>query len=760
MGSFYLGPLVRIAREVYPAPTWTGARQRAVFILRQLAHYPHARRWLDYLDRPWMSAVVAENPSLYRKVIRPYISRNWPDDMKVSAMIHHYDQLNRQTTPEVFSGIFSPSGADLADFPARNGDHLTIRLRYDSQFRKEGETTLELLSTKHQCRVFCLTFVLAADCHHRSCLIIGAVYGLDTGTDKNIIKEVAKSLFGLRPKALLLLVLQELARAWGAHGLLGVGSRIHTSRHQVYALNRSRQFAIAYDEFWHEAGGVRLSDGFFRLPLRFVERSLTTIESHKRSLYRQRYAWISELQVGQRRRLVEWAPAVPPDQPPAPPSAKAPVASLLAPILLSIISLLFGHTGLLGAEPEDWSLHGQTTAIEQWHGGFTAPYTGPNSLQPAREDKHTATMTLFLGRRLWPSGGIYYNPEVTQGNGLSSTVGVAGFPNGEATRAGSQTPEYNTARLFLRQTFSLGGAPEVIHPDNNQLAGAPAARRLTLTLGKLSAADLFDNNTYSHDPRSQLLNWALMEDGAWDYPSDTKGYTGGCIVDLKLAARSLRWGIFLEPAEANGRPLDSHWAAAHGQVFEWEERYAVDAGQGVVRAMVFWNRAHMGSYAETLQSAGTARPDVTLTRRYRSKAGAGLNWEQPVAAGLGVFARAGFNDGRNETWAFTEIDRTASIGLSLKGTAWRRPDDTLALAAVVNGLSATHRRYLEAGGYGFIVGDGALNYGTEGIVEIIYDWKPVRWLALAADLQFISNPGYNRDRGPVAILTTRLHAAF
>ena len=414
----------------------------------------------------------------------------------------------------------------------------------------------------------------------------------------------------------------------------------------------------------------------------------------------------------------------------------------------------------LHADTETWNVHGQSTVIEQWHNGFPASYSGLNSLQSSREDKHTATMTLYLGRALWPGGDLYYNPEVTQGTGLSNTVGVAGFPNGEATRAGTTTPEYNTARLFLRQTFCLGGAQEPVSSDNNQLAGLQDVERLTVTVGKFSAADLFDNNAYSHDARSQLLNWGFMDNGAWDYPADTKGYTGGCAVEMKFESRSVRWGAFLEPAEANGRALDSHWTSAHGQILEWEERYTSKPGPGALRASVFWNRANMGSYTETLQLARAAPPDVTLTRRYRSKSGAGLDWEQQIAPNQGVFARVGFNDGQNETWAFTEIDRTASVGFSLKGQTWQRSADTLSLAVLCNGLSSPHRRYLAAGGYGFIVGDGRLNYGSEQIIEALYDWKPVGWLAVAADVQFVSHPGYNRDRGSVTIFATRLHTAF
>lgn len=429
-------------------------------------------------------------------------------------------------------------------------------------------------------------------------------------------------------------------------------------------------------------------------------------------------------------------------------------------IALAFICLLGRMAAGEVPAPEVWSLHGQATVIEQWRGGIDSPYVGLNSLVARREDKHTVTSTLFLGRQLWPGGELYYNPEVTQGTGLSDTVGVAGFPNGEATRAGAKVPEYNTARLFLRQIFALSAQSDPVESDQNQLAGVRAVDRLVFTVGKLSATDVFDVNSYSHDPRTQLLNWALMANGAWDYPADAKGYTGGFTAEWHQRDRTFRWGIFMEPAEANGRALDDHVGRAWGQAFEWEERYTVGEHAGALRILGYWNRAHMGSYLAALQEPPGQVPDVTLSRLYRSKVGAGLNWEQELAAGLGAFARAGWNDGRTESWAFTEIDRTISAGLSIKGTLWGRANDTVAVAALANELSEDHRRYLAAGGYGFIVGDGHLNYGPEEIIEACYDWKPVSWFAVALDLQFVRNPAYNRDRGPVPVAAVRTHFEF
>ena len=412
----------------------------------------------------------------------------------------------------------------------------------------------------------------------------------------------------------------------------------------------------------------------------------------------------------------------------------------------------------VGAADSPWSLHGQTTFIEQAHPGFSAAYSGSNSLDPSGEEKHTFSLTVFLGHALWRGAALYYDPEVTMGQGLSGTVGIAAFPNGEGTRASSNAPEYDTARLFIRQVINLGGAASRVDDDQNQVAQTQDSERLTLTLGKLSATDIFDNSAYSHDPRTQFLNWALVDDGAWDYPADSKGYTGGFTAEWTQASHTLRYGIFMEPRVANELPLDSRVGKAHGQALEWEERYAAGGRSGALRALAFWNRAHMGLYQAAIEGRGP--PDVTLSRAYRSKAGAGLEWEQELADGLGVFARAGFNDGRTETWAYTEIDRALSAGAAADGGRWGRPGDALGLAVLASGLSSQHRAYLADGGYGFILGDGRLDYAPEEILEAYYLWQPAKWLAITPDYQFIRNPGYNRDRGPVSVFGIRVHAEY
>ena len=356
-------------------------------------------------------------------------------------------------------------------------------------------------------------------------------------------------------------------------------------------------------------------------------------------------------------------------------------------ILLAALAPRGARADDAGEAASAWSLHAQTTYILQMHPGFDADYSGPNSLVASQESRHTVSVTGFLGRALWPGASLYYDPEVTVGQGLSGTLGIAGFPNGEGTRASSNTPQYDTARLFIRQVIDLSGESSRIDDAPNQVAGKEDANRLTFTVGKFSATDVFDANAYSHDARSQFLNWALVDDGAWDYPADAKGYTVGFAAEWTAGNITLRYGIFMEPREANMLPLDSRVDRAHGQVLEWERRYLVGSHPGTVRPRVYWNQAHMGLYQAALEEPGT--PDIISTRAYRSKAGAGLSWDQEVADQVGVFARAGFNDGRTETWAYTEIDRSISTGLSVGGKAWGRAGDTLGVAALANALSPT-----------------------------------------------------------------------
>jgi len=410
--------------------------------------------------------------------------------------------------------------------------------------------------------------------------------------------------------------------------------------------------------------------------------------------------------------------------------------------------------------PEDWSLHFQSTVIGQGYPGFPSTVQGPNSLPAHGEVRETISGTAFIGRRMpWEGGELYFNPEIEQGFGLARTSGLAGFPNGEAQKAGFDTPKPNVARLFLRQTFGLGGDRDTLEPDQNQLGDTVDISRITVTAGKVSIPDFFDDNTYSHDPRTQFMNWALMDAGAYDYAADQKGYTDGLVLELNQKDWALRGGYFLVPKVSNGRDLETRIGKFGGYNVELETRYQLFSQPGKFRVLGFANRVFAGSYRETLANPAFGT-DIALTRSDRTKYGFVLNLEQALSDDVGLFSRYSWNDGKEEIMSFTDIDQSFSLGTSVKGTSWDRPDDTVGLAGVVNFLSSAQRDFLAAGGLGILIGDGQLNYAPEGILETYYSWQVVKPLSLSADYQFFVNPAYNQDRGPVHVFSLRAHLAF
>jgi high affinity Mn2+ porin len=406
-----------------------------------------------------------------------------------------------------------------------------------------------------------------------------------------------------------------------------------------------------------------------------------------------------------------------------------------------------------------YSVHFQATTVSQEHTHFDALYSGENSLSPGFELRTSLTSTIFAGRKLWKNAEIYVNPEVTGGSGLSATHGISGFPNGEIYRVDTPSPKFNLARAFIRQEIGLGGERDHIEADVNQLAHESDSRRLIVTLGKFSLNDFFDDNTYAHDPRTQFLNWGFMDNLAWDYAADTKGYTYGLIAELRLPDWSFRIGSALEPKQANQMDLEWDVALANGNNAEIEYRYKLLDHSGKAKLLGYLNDADMGSYAESLAES-PVDPDITTTRASRTKWGYGLNLEQEITSDLGAFFRLGWNDGKTESWAFTECDRTVGGGLSMKGAKWGREKDVAALGAMFNGLSVDHANYLASGGVGFILGDGKLNYAPEQIVEVYYMAQAMERFEVSGDFQEVFHPGYNLDRGPVSIGAVRLHYEF
>ncbi|MDE1986957.1 MAG: carbohydrate porin [Alphaproteobacteria bacterium] len=430
--------------------------------------------------------------------------------------------------------------------------------------------------------------------------------------------------------------------------------------------------------------------------------------------------------------------------------------------IMALATLSLAGGARAGQAMEDWSLHGQATFVEQYHPAFKSPYRGTNSLDPGSRGDETFDATLFAGVRLWDGGEAYINPEVDQGFGLSNTLGIAGFPSGEAYKVGESTPYFRLQRVFFRQTFDLGGNAENIEADANQLAGTRTADNLVVTLGKFSVTDIFDDNAYAHDPRNDFFNWSIIDSGAFDYAADAWGYSYGIAAEWTQAWWTLRAGLF----DLSRVPNTTALVRGFGQyelVAEAEARHSWWGEPGKVKLLGFVNRGQMGSYSDAvaLALATQATPSTALVRKPASRPGAALNLEQQITDNLGVFLRASLNDGSKEAYEFTEINRSLALGLSLTGSVWGRPADTVGVAGVTNTLSTAARNYFAAGGMGILIGDGRLpRYGTEEIGEVYYSAQMTDWLAASGDYQLIVNPAYSRDRGPVSVVSVRLHAHF
>ena len=411
---------------------------------------------------------------------------------------------------------------------------------------------------------------------------------------------------------------------------------------------------------------------------------------------------------------------------------------------------------------ENWNVHGQLTFIGQGYPAIRSPYETVQSLYGRGQFKNTTSATAFLGFR--PSEGteIYLNPELMQGSGLSDTFGMGAFPNGEAQKSGFPIPRANIARIFVRQTFGLGGEQEAVEDAANQLAGKRDVSRITVTAGKLSVLDLFDNNAFSHDPRTDFLNWNMYCCGSYDLTMDKVGYTWGAAAELNQQHWALRGGYFLLPTVSNTNTFDVHIPERGQYMAEFEWRYALFEQPGKLRFMGWFNRGTMGSYAvaTALAAASGDAADITLTRKTRTNYGFVINAEQAITDDLGLMARASWGAGRTEMMGWTDSDESFMLGGVLKGTAWGRPNDKIGLGGVIDGLSSEARAFFAAGGMGILIGDGRLNYRPEKVLEAYYAYGVNKWVTLTFDYQFAVDPAYNADRGPVSIFTARLHAEF
>jgi high affinity Mn2+ porin len=439
----------------------------------------------------------------------------------------------------------------------------------------------------------------------------------------------------------------------------------------------------------------------------------------------------------------------------------AVAASAFALSLAAVVLCIPNSARAADASFENFVVHAQFTYVEQETSGFSAPYAGPNSLTPNR-GAETVDISLFLGARIWAGAEIWCNPEIDQGFGLDNTLGAAGFPSAEAYKVGKNQPYLRLPRLFVRQTVNLDDQRESVEPAQIRLGGSRSPNRLEFTVGKFSVGDMFDNNQYAHDPRSDFLNWAAVDAGTFDYAADAWAYTVGAALEWYHNVWALRFGVF----DLSDVPNSPHLEPGFHEFqydFEVERSHEVGGQPGKLHFTAFDSRGRMGLLNDAVAlAASTGLPvDIAAVRRYRDRLGAHLGLEQQLAPDLGVFARAGKAAGNVEAYEFTDIDRTLSGGLSLQGSRWGRSDDTVALAGILNGISATREHYLNAGGLGLLIGDGRLPHpGPEKIMEAYYSLSLLHYAHLSFDYQWITNPAYNRDRGPVSVFAVRVHAQF
>ena len=412
------------------------------------------------------------------------------------------------------------------------------------------------------------------------------------------------------------------------------------------------------------------------------------------------------------------------------------------------------------SEPR-FAVYGQATYVEQETDGFQAPYSGPNSLSPGM-GRETADATLYLGARPWRGAELWVNPEADQGFGLDDTLGLAGFSSGEAYKVGRKTPYFRLQRAFLRQTINLGGETRPVEAGPNQLAVPQSANRVIVTLGKMSVGDVFDVNRYAHDPRADFLNWSVIDAGTFDYAADAWGYTVGGAAEWYEGSWAWRGGVFDLSDVPNSARLEPGFGEYQVDL-EAEHRHELFGRPGKVDLTVFESHGRMALLQDAIaygQASGSP-PDPAPVRRYRKRDGISVNIEQALTPDVGMFARLGDAGGNVETYEFTDIDRTASVGVSVNGGPWHRPGDTAAAAGVVNAPSRERRDYLAAGGLGILIGDGRLPHaGNEHILETYYDLAAASFLSVTFDYQWVGNPAYDRDRGPVSIFALRVHAAL
>jgi len=416
------------------------------------------------------------------------------------------------------------------------------------------------------------------------------------------------------------------------------------------------------------------------------------------------------------------------------------------------------------------NVHGQTTYINQRYNAFNSPYQGMNSLSPRRSMSYTWSGTLFFGARLGSNTDLYVNPEIVSGVPFSGLVGLGGFTNGEATRAQGATPHLYSARAFVRHTINQGGSQEVLDNDANQITQTITRNRIVITAGQFATLDIFDDSRYAKDPRVQMMNWGSMTHLAYDYAADARGYGWGLAAEWYLENWTFRASRMTTPIQPNGLRIDPNILDHYGDQIEAERRHQIDDLPGKVSVLAYRNRMIMARYTDATAYviANNAQGTQAVTKvrnKEQIKTGLGINAEQAFAKDAGIYLRAFASDGHTETMSFAEADRSLSIGMGMSGDRWGRPRDTVGVAALINGLSADRRAYLQAGGISNFVGDyfsstQTISYKPEQIAEFYVNALATKNILMGVNFQHIINPAYNSARGPVNIMSFRVHAEF
>ena len=412
-----------------------------------------------------------------------------------------------------------------------------------------------------------------------------------------------------------------------------------------------------------------------------------------------------------------------------------------------------------------FAVHGEATFTDQGYPSFRSPYEGANSLSGGGQNRETFDLTLSTGVKLWQGAEFWANPEIDQGFGFNNTHGVAGFPSAESYKLGSAYPYARIQRTFLRQTINLGGDTEKVKDDFSQFAGTRSTDRLVLTVGRFAIVDIFDTNRFANNPKSDFLNWSMINAGAFDYVGDGWGYTYGAAAEWYTGRWTFRGGIFdSSNTPAGGTSPTAYALVPTFQQFqlvgEIEERHELWGEPGKIKITGLLTRGAAGNFNDAVALAlATGTPaDINAVRSYTSRPDVSMNIEQQDNDNFGLFFRAGWADGDIEPWDFTDIDRTVQGGVSINGKSWGRPDDTIGVAGVINGISNAHIAFLNAGGLGILIGDGQLtNYGTEKILEAYYSYAMTSSTRFTLDYQLVGNPGYNADRGSANIFAARAH---